>query len=79
MYTNIVCCFCCSGVFRNFATDVHDVGYVLDHVNHKDGFFCWFNMSMFFVLLLMVLKIVHMLLMWLASLSSLSLCVLQNR
>ena len=39
MYTNVVCCCHFCGIFRNIATDVHDVGCVLDHINRKDGFY----------------------------------------
>ena len=38
MYANVVYCFHVGGIIRNIDTDVHDVGCVLNHVEHEDGF-----------------------------------------
>ena len=37
MYANAICCCHFGGIVRDAATDVHDVGCVLDHVDREDG------------------------------------------
>ncbi len=37
MYANAICCCHFGGIVRDVATDVHDVGCVLDHVDREDG------------------------------------------